>query len=198
MSEEFTVTAKIDSRNQEEHGVPYVVLVRSSENPDLAVHMRLLQVFQSELTVLRILWAQLTCEDEEGTLHQVLTDVGWWGRALEAVLEHIVFNSTAVEHAIDDHDGLLLYGWEGGDVLETNFECDLVEAESEPEGTPPSMAWASDVFASEPKLTKKQVDRFFDDLSLMLLQKAFEDRSNDAGSDDGGKSASPDSEGGDR
>lgn len=197
MSDTLTVTAKVDSCNEAEHGVPYVVLVRSSERADLVVHMRVLQVFESELTVLRILWTQLTCEDEEGTLHQALADAGWWDQVLDAVLEHIIFNSTAVEHAIDDHDGLLLYGWEGGDVLETEFESDPSEVECDAAGEPASMAWASDVFASEPKLTKEQLDRFFDDLGLMLIQRAFEDRSNDDGADTGG-SANPDSEGGDR
>ena len=203
MSDVFKIVTHRDALADDEHGVPYLVVVFELGKPDLVGHLRVLHVEEDGVHHFRIAWAQLESEDEYAAVHRTLEEGSWWNRALHAVLEHMVGEVAAEE--LDR--GPVRFGWVGGEVR---------AAERRPfGGEGPDSAvfrWAvrkarewtaatetpvdpRQVFDPESELTEEQLERFFDDIAQMLAAKAFEaeDGKGDEGAPDEGAP-----EGGDR
>lgn len=190
MPNTFQVAAHLDALAEDEHGVPYLVVVSDSGRPGLVGHLRVLLLEEDGVNLLRIVWAQLTSEDEDAAVHETLDNGAWWHRALDAVLEEVIFNSPAVDHAVDEDGGVLQYAWVGGEIQEATLypAADEAKTGAANGGTgPASMEWARQVFEPEADLTAEQLERFFDDIARMLAAKAFEaqDEDGDGGTGDG-------------
>lgn len=198
MAKTFQVAAHRDVCAEDERGVPYLVVVYESSNPSIIGHLRVLHFEEDGVNLLRIVWAQLESDDEDAAVHATLDNGAWWNRALEAVLEHVIFDSPAVDHVLEEDGGLLQYAWVGGEVQEATLFPDSKGGETEQAticSTPASMTWAREVFEPDSALTEEQLERFFDDIAQMLAAKAFEEKDEEGEGRAGGAGAP---EGGDR
>lgn len=198
MTKAFHVEAQVDELEEGEHGVPYLVTVRPFGSSGLVGTLRVLQFEEDGVNRLRIVWARLTCSDEDAPMHDTLGGT-WWTSALDAVLEEVTFHSPAVDQAVDVDDGRMRYGWAGGEVREMT----LLPAGSQEDlpvfrtnDGPPSSGnpytflrgaaeAARRAAAAEAALTEEALESFFDDVALFLAEKAF-DREPDEGNDDRG------------
>lgn len=162
MTNAFQVAAHRDACAEDETGVPYLVVVFESGRPGIVGHLRVLRVEEGGVHLLRIAWAQVTSEDEEAALHETLDNGMWWHRALEAVLEHLIFDVPA-QDVLNERRGNVLYGWVGGQIQEVTVAAPLASSGAEPRSDTP-MTQDADL----PELEAEALERFFTDLSELL------------------------------
>lgn len=115
-------TAMVEDVGRDEYANE--VRVTDEERPWLDISLGVQSWTDADIVFFRLASVHIISDNlSESKPTLVLADGEWWAEVLDAVLEHIAFNSIEFDRAAERHDGEFnyAYGWEDGEVKDAEI-----------------------------------------------------------------------------